>query len=720
MLKLDSKIKLDLEAIRAKNLTSRFSDDDLKRLGEWCHDGYKRDLGSRSKWERRTEAAMDLAMQIQKDKSFPWPGCSNIAFPLVTIGTLQFHARSYPAIIHGTDIVKCRVIGEDPAGLKRQRADRVSSHMSYQCLEQDKAWEEQHDRLLINVPCVGTAFTKDLYSPAKGYPCTELVLARDLVLDYWAKSVEDCGRKTHRIPLFRNQIHERILRGTFRDCREATWYKQETQPTEPEHRGQRDNRSGLTPPQPDETTPFMTLEQHVNVDLDQDGYAEPYIITYEEQSQEVLRIVTGFDREADIERVSSGPNKGEIIQITALQYFTKYGFIPSPDGGIMDIGFGVLLGPLNESVNSILNQLVDAGTMSITAGGFLGRGAKLRGGVYTFAPFQWQRVDASGDDLRKSVFPLPVNEPNAVMFQLLNLLINYSNRVVGATDIMVGENPGQNTPAETSRTMQVQGEKIYSSIYKRTWRSMKEEFKKRYILNAIYMPPRAPYGEGKLAYRDDYMGNPDDICPEADPNLTSEAMAQQQAVLLKQSAATTPGYDLEAVERRFLKSMKISGIDEIYPGPKKVPPLTNPKVQIEQLRQGIAGQKLQFERQKFVSEMQEQVRLNNAAIAKMQAEVIKLMNDIDVDKHNAMISAFNAQIAAMKQHNESLLGQVDRILAMMEQDIERSQADGGDTGAAKASPDKGGEGAGAPGGGIPGMEGTPGDAAGVEGAGAVA
>lgn len=719
MLKLDSKLTLDAKAIQAKNLTSRFTEKELQDLGEWCHDGYKRDLQSRSKWERRTEAAMDLAMQIQKDKSFPWPGCSNIAFPLVTIGTLQFHARSYPVIINGTDIVKCRTIGDDSKGLKRQRADRISSHMSYQCLEQDKSWVEQHDRLLINVPCVGTAFTKDYYVPSKGYPCTELVLARDLVLDYWAKSVEECPRKTHRIPLFRNQIYEKIMRGTFRDCREAEWYKQLTQPTPPNNQGQQDNRAGLTPSQPDETTPFMTLEQHVNVDLDQDGYAEPYIITYEEQSLYVLRIVTGFDREEDIERVVSGSNKGEIIQIHSMQYFTKYGFIPSPDGGIMDIGFGILLGPLNESVNSILNQLVDAGTVSITAGGFLGRGAKMRGGVYTFAPFQWQRVDASGDDLRKSIFPLPVRDPNSVMFQLLNLLIGYANRVSGATDMMVGENPGQNTPAETSRTMQVQGEKIYSSIYKRIWNSMKEEFKKRYIINAIYMKPRAAYGDSKLAYRDDYMGSPDDVCPEADPNLTSEAMAQQQAVILKQAAATTPGYNLEAVERRFLKTMKISGIDEIYPGPKKVPPLTNPKVQIEQLRQGVAAQKLQFERQRFVTEMQEQVRVNNAQIAKMQAEVIKLMNDIDVDRHNAMISAFNAQIAAMKQHNESLLGQVDRILAMMEQDIERSQSDGGE-GESKASPDKGREGAGATGGGIPGMEGTPGDAASAASSGAPA
>jgi hypothetical protein len=37
----------------------------------------------------------DINMQIQKDKNFPWPGCSNVIFPLITIASLQFSARSY-------------------------------------------------------------------------------------------------------------------------------------------------------------------------------------------------------------------------------------------------------------------------------------------------------------------------------------------------------------------------------------------------------------------------------------------------------------------------------------------------------------------------------------------------------------------------------------------------------------------------------------------------
>src|SRR6267378_2576657 len=128
MLELEHSLTLNHDTIRSSNLCEHFDEKDLQTLGRWVHEGYLHDKASRSKWEKRTEAAMDLAMQVSKDKSFPWPGCANIAFPLVTICVLQFHARAYPAIINGPDIVKCRVIGEDPKGDKRLRADRISTH----------------------------------------------------------------------------------------------------------------------------------------------------------------------------------------------------------------------------------------------------------------------------------------------------------------------------------------------------------------------------------------------------------------------------------------------------------------------------------------------------------------------------------------------------------------------------------------------------------------
>jgi chaperonin GroES len=75
-------------------------------------------------------------------------------------------------------------------------------------------------------------------------------------------------------------------------------------------------------------------------DLDDDGYEEPYIVTFHRESGTVLRIVARFD-----ELGLKTDNEGKVVRIEPIQYYTKFGFIPNPDGSFYDIGFGVLLGP---------------------------------------------------------------------------------------------------------------------------------------------------------------------------------------------------------------------------------------------------------------------------------------------------------------------------------------------------------------------------------------
>ena len=290
MLTIEKPLTLDQAAISSSNLVDQFDESDLDRIGIECHTGYTRDEFSRRSWMKRNEAGMDLALQIQGDKTFPWPGCANVAFPLVTIAAMQFHARAYPAIVNGTDIVKCTVLGDAPEAV--DQAKRVSEHMSWQRLYQDKSWEEQEDKSILNLSIVGTNFKKSYRSASLGYDVSELVLAKNLVIDYWAKSVEDCPRKTHKIPMFRNDIYEKVMRGTFRDCLEEPWYPEAPAPERTEAQSNEDKRQGVEPPPPDTTTAFTICEQHVNLDLDDDGYAEPYIITFEESSNYVLRIVT--------------------------------------------------------------------------------------------------------------------------------------------------------------------------------------------------------------------------------------------------------------------------------------------------------------------------------------------------------------------------------------------------------------------------------------------
>lgn len=702
MLNLSKHIKINEDTINSPNLCDRFDDGDLQVIGEKVWDFYKTDLQSREPWLRRTEAAMDLAMQVQKDKTFPWPGCSNVAFPLITIAALQFHSRAYPAIVQAPDLVTCRVVGPDPDGSKTERASRVGTHMSWQLLEQDESWEEETDRALLHIPIVGCAFKKSYYSAGLGRNVSELVLAKDLVINYWARSVEECAVKTHIVPFSRNKLHERMMEKTFRDATNENWYNDDApKRDQTAYQAAVDNRTGFNEPMPDERTPFIVLEQHVSLDLDGDGYAEPYIVSIDHDSHFVWRIVCRFDREEDVERNESG----DIIRIRASEYFTKYHFIPSPDGGIYDVGFGVLLGPLNESTNSAINQLFDAGTMANTAGGFLGRGAKIRGGVYNFSPFEWNRVDSTGDDLRKSIFPMPVREPSNVMFQLLTLLINYTEKVSGAVDISTGGNPGQNTPAETSQSMLEQGQKVYAAIFKRIWRSMKNEFKKLYQLNALHMSPDKTYFAGSVDYisRADYLGDPSSVIPAADPNIMSDRARLAQAQTLMQVAKGNPLYNQDEVNIKFLKAIKIADYQKIYTGMKGAPPpKPSEKVQVEMIKQQIANSRLEWQRLQWLSSLYEQRRMNMAKITLLQAQADQVLKESDGAQAAQKVAEFEAQMKALEMMHGMLSDQIQNTQGMM------GDQDGqGGTGPAPTE-GAGGQGSMAAMGGAPGNQAPPG------------
>ena len=62
VLKLDKSLKLNRDFIQSPDLTDRLSKEDLSKVSSRVWEGYQRDLMSRSRWERRMEAGMDLAM----------------------------------------------------------------------------------------------------------------------------------------------------------------------------------------------------------------------------------------------------------------------------------------------------------------------------------------------------------------------------------------------------------------------------------------------------------------------------------------------------------------------------------------------------------------------------------------------------------------------------------------------------------------------------------
>jgi chaperonin GroES len=647
------------------NIATLLCKADLEAIGTQVVKDFDTDLMSRSSWEKRTEASLKLALQVAETKNFPWPNASNVKFPLITIAALQYHARSYPVLIDSNLPVKCRVVGDDKDGTRALRSSRVEQHMSYQLLEEDEDWESEMDKVLITQPIIGCAFKKTYYDPVKKHNISENVLAKDLVVNYWTKSLETATRVTHVLQMSHNEIYERVARGLWNEISEARQQSASGWAMGGGLQTAQDKAQGLTPPEPnDSSNPIEILEQHCHIDFDDDGYAEPYIVYVRRDNKQVARIVARYTQ-SDVEQNEDNV----ILSIKAEQYFTKYPFVPSPDGGFYDLGFGVLLGPLNESINTIVNQLVDAGTMANTAGGFLSRGIKLRGGNYSFNPMEWKHVDTTGDDLRKGIVPLPVREPSQVLFTLLNLLINYGERIGGSVDILSGQNPGQNTPAETTRTMAEQGMKIFNGIFKRTHRSLKQEFRKLYRLNQIFVTENTQYvsnakNEG-LVLATDYSGPVTDVMPTADPSITSDSQRLQQAAAIAQRVAATPGlYNRYEAEVTFLKAMKVTNIEKLLPdpkGPNAIPAPQNPKLQIEQMKLQAKQASDQLTMKIALLKLMGEAELNQAKIQKLEAEAEVLKIGVLHEGEKMRIQEINTQIAMQRERREGVLSSIQTM-----------------------------------------------------------
>ena len=570
-------------------------------------DGYKIDLDSRKEWEELNKQIIDLAKLLVKKKTYAGEVVANVKYPLIINACLQFAARAYPELLKGNEIVKYKIIGKDPDNVKLERAKRICDFMSFQVLNEMQDWEEGVDQLLFTLPAIGCAFKKSYFNSIERRNVSEMVFADNLVVNYFAESLERAPRITHRIYLYHNEIVERINAGIFTqfdidELGEAT--SDETSST-------------------DEETPHLFLEQHRWYDLDEDGYQEPYIVTVHEASQKLVRIAPRYATDGIIRN-----EKDKIIKIVPEHYFTRYIFMPSIDGGFYGMGFGSLLMSTNSAINTLINQLLDAGTLSNRQSGFLGRGLKLgRGKSIQLKSGEWKHVEVTGDDLKKNVFPMPVREPSSVLFQLLGLLIDCGKELAGMTEILAGNSPGANVPAESVLALIEQGLQVYSAVHKRLYRAQYKEFNKLRRLNALYldqMTYSTVLDDETANIQADFATNDFDIVPVADPNNTT--MLQRLMKTKAMLALRGQGLNDQEINRRYLLAMDINDIEKIIPPEQEGQ--SNPAEQMQMQKMQIDLEELSAKVEKLKSE----TALNYAKIKSEYKGLVKTEAGILNDK----------------------------------------------------------------------------------------
>lgn len=598
------------DILTGDNLVQLLDDNTLNRIGSNVVRDYEIDRQSCHEWLERYDDALDLAMQVRSPKTFPWAGASNIKYPLLTVAAIQFQARAYPAIVDGANLVKGRVLGPDPDGQKRKRADRIGQHMSWQLLYKMKGWEESTDRLLLMLPIVGCVMRKSYFDPIAGTNCSDMIPANDFIVNYFAKSLDAAPRYTQVLHLYPYEARERIAAKLWRQI-----------PIDP-NAANDDDEDGL----------IDYYEQHRMIDLDEDGIPEHYVVTCTTEGH-VARIVPCFDAgDVYIEDPSGGKvavkastltaeqlqhpdTQINIVRVERQQYFTKYGFIPSPDGAFYDMGFGTLTADISASVDTTINQIHDAATLQNAGGGFIGSGVTMKGGRQARRIGEWTRAEVVGGTLRDNIVPLPTQGPSAVLFQLLGMLIEAAKQITSVQDVLTGASQGSDASPTTVMAQIEQGLKVMTGILKRIHRAFGTELKILRRLNRDHMDeeeyfqlndedkPEAQMGHngepaeaqqltdpnagvghiGRADYEDDDL----DVIPVSDPTIVSDVQKMIRAQAL-QPYMGNPLVNQKELLRRQFEALGETDIAKLL----TVPQAPNPELVIEGMKQTIEKQKV--------------------------------------------------------------------------------------------------------------------------------
>lgn len=597
-----------LDIMAAENIVPLLPASEVARIGSEAVREFEIDLASCNDFHARYDRAMAMAMQERKDKTFPWPNASNVIYPLLTQAAVQFQARAYPAIVDGQHIVRGRVIGPDPDGAKRDRADRIGAHMSWQYLNDVPGWEEDTDKLLLQLPIVGCVFRKTWHDPIRAQNCSETITAKDLVVNYSTPSFDKAPRFTHVQRYYPHEIEAFVRNGTW----EAVHYQGE---------------DGSDP-----HSLVEILEQHRLIDMDDDGLPEPYVVTMTRDGH-VARIAPCFDADgmffvsSAFDGQKSLPvmvqegllsEDARIVRIERREYFVKYGFIPAPDGAFYDIGFGTLTDNLGSAVNTIINQLIDAGTLSNMQGGFIAGGTKIRGGNMTFKPGEWKRVDgATSGPLRDNIMPLQLPGPSPVLFQLLGMLIEAVKGITSVSDILTGNQESQTAPT-TALALIEEGQKVFTAIYQRVHRALGQDIKIMARLNRDYLDEKTyfnlldtPAEVGRADYQDADL----DVLPASDPRAINDRVKMAKAQVLMSHNGDPLVNQLE-IRKRAFEAAGIDNIKALLAVPDPGPP---PKVLMAQAEMANT-------RDKTVAEIRER----NANTAKLLIEAAKSAYELGV------------------------------------------------------------------------------------------
>lgn len=641
------------EFIGKNNIAEDIDEDVLDKLGERVKRQFDEDLQSMHDWMQMVKEGLKLMQQEFKTKSVPWPGASNYKSPVLTEASLAFGNKAKLELLRGDKLVKGDVIGRDRDNRKKERIKRVTEAMNYQVNYQMPDWREDQKRLYYSVSNTGCMFKKTDFNPLELKNESHVIQYPDFVVNQATTSMRTCRSFTIIRDFSKDEVEQRQ--------RARLWLDVEIYPEDAEGDEGSNEEEGVTDAS---DNPNRFLEQQTFADLDEDGIEEPYTVTIHESTSKIVRIVARYDLSSLIVRrnnrvkplkkiiiedakvaADSGqvaPDKPDtsdmvLVRIDPLVNITKYGFIPSPDGTFLDLGYSHLIGAITQGINTTTNQLTDAGTLRNLGGGFLAKNVRKKMGPLRMKIGEWISTDLSAENFANGFLPNPSPEPSTVLFALNEKFEKDARTLTASAD--AGDTIQANTAPTTALAIIQESLIPTSALMSSMIDSQSKEFQVMFRLNQTFFDPEA-YKEilddQEASAFADFNSEDMDIKPTASAEMSSKMQRIQLATVeLEQfDRVAAVGGNAKRILRNFYEAIGTNDVDMIFDESTMTP---EEKQQIQALQ----------EQQKLLAEQQQQqIELTRAQVQLAQGELERLnfRTRSEVDKLIAEAAKIEADI----------------------------------------------------------------------------
>lgn len=560
--------------VQLDNIASKLDESELDSIASRVLDSTQEDENARAEWLESTKNILDMVFLKKEERNFPWQGASAAVAPIMSQAIISATNRMYSELFRDKYPVKPAIFGQDDDGHKAVMAKIQQEHLSYELVGRTDSnffRETYNSCFLYNA--LGTDAQYIYWDRILKKSCGETLLPAQ-----WCINPEERDIKRAEFVIYEqlvgNNIQEKINSEEFIDY---DWAQMKIDEANIDQATKAEMLA--------ESYKFIT--RNIYLDLDDDNYAEPYLVTVDEEKEKVVRIKANYLLNKENSVYTEDGIFKKVKFLRPLNYLSIAINLPWKNSAVYGMGIGHLLLNPNGVANALLRQILDIGRLQARQGAYVDASAKLPGGHKEISMNELTKLSVPvGRTLHDIIRDYPRSEISPIMYQVLEYATSSGKELASVTEIMAGQVPDNTSPLVGMAAMQ-NSLVNFKTTYKLYLQAFSERIQLHALMYYLYMEDsyvRLLNGQGLMLKKEVYSPDNLMVVPTANPAIASDAERLQQQAYLE-AIKDSPMVNDREVLLHGAEIMKIDKPERFIPPPEPNPP--NP-IEVEQIKANIS------------------------------------------------------------------------------------------------------------------------------------